>query len=273
MRIMFAGTSSNVGKTLITALFCRYLRTKMIMVSPFKAFNLSSNSFVTDDGSEIGIGQALQAWASDLIPDKRMNPVLMRYENNSLRTFVNGKEVKDKERKELLDTALTSFDELSDMYDVIVSEGSGSFAEINLRENDIANINLATSRNIPVILIGDIEKGGVFAGIYGTWRLTEEKHRHLLKGFIINKYYGERKILESGIERIASLTGMRCFGVIPSMNIKLPEEDSSPERERYGDDEIDTFIKTMDTVLEGIREHVDLDGIMNVLGSSARCDP
>ena len=145
MRVMFAGVTSNAGKTLITALFCRYLRRKMMMVTPFKASNLSAVSFRTDNGTEIGTGQALQAWASDLEPDGRMNPIILKAADGKIRMFVNGKE-KDRDRMgrdELLSAALASYDELCDMYDAVVAEGSGSAAEINLKDRDVANIGLA----------------------------------------------------------------------------------------------------------------------------------
>ncbi|MCL2143188.1 MAG: AAA family ATPase [Methanomassiliicoccaceae archaeon] len=273
MNIIFLGTSSNAGKTLISALFCRYLRSKMIMVSPFKALNLSSRSFVTDDGSEIGVGQALQAWASDIRPNGRMNPVLMKADGGKIKVIVNGarENIDTSDRGSLLSRALWSFDELSDMFEAVVAEGSGSPAEINLRDHDVANMNFASSRNIPAILVGDIEKGGVFAGIYGTWLLTEEKNRHLMKGFIINKYYGDKEILKSGIGRIEELTGMRCLGVIPYIDVSLPEEDTfGSAKEGYSDIEIDAFIASLDSIIENITEHIDMEALVRIAsGSSA----
>jgi adenosylcobyric acid synthase len=238
----------------------------MVMVSPFKAFNLSSSSFLTE-GGEIGIGQALQAWASDIVPDVRINPVLMKAENGKMRLFVNGAEKRreDTERDELLSSALVSYDELCDMYDAVVVEGSGSPAEINLRDKDIANMGLASVRQIPVILIGDIEKGGVFAGIYGTWRLIREEDRHLLKGFIINKYHGSKDILRSGIERIESLTGMKCLGILPHIDVKLPDEDSRDRGvQSYTDDEIDSFVRSLDMILETMNDNLDMDLIVRM---------
>ncbi|MCL1983962.1 MAG: AAA family ATPase [Methanomassiliicoccaceae archaeon] len=265
MRIMFVGTSSNAGKTVITALFCRYLRTKTIMVSPFKALNLSSKAFVTENGTEIGVGQALQAWASDLEPSGRMNPVLLKVVNRDIELYVNGKREDGRTftREMMLNAALRSYDEMCDMYDIVVAEGSGSPAEINLFDGDIANTGLASARQIPMILIGDIEKGGVFAGIYGTWLLMKEEHRKLLKGFIINKYYGDKEILKSGIERIESLTGMRCMGIFPHMNIQLPEEDVSV-RKISGVHNIDEYLETLDRITGTISEHIDMEGILRI---------
>ncbi|MDR2866366.1 MAG: AAA family ATPase [Methanomassiliicoccaceae archaeon] len=266
MRILFVGTSSNAGKTLISALFCRYLRQRMITVTPFKGFNLSGTSFITDDGREIGIGQAMQAWASDMIPNAGTSPILMKATDEGLKLFVNGRESKKRmAREEMLSVALDSYDRSCDMYDAVVAEGSGSPAEINLRDKDVANMGLASARQIPMILIGDIEKGGVFAGIYGTWLLIPEKDRHLLKGFIINKYYGEERILKSGIERIESLTGMRCMGVLPYMDVRFPEEDSSCDNaSSYGDEQINGFVRSLDKMLERISDDVNMEGIMRI---------
>ena len=263
MKIMFVGTSSNAGKTVITALFCRYLRTRTIMVSPFKGLNLSSRTFVTENGEEIGVGQALQAWACDIMPNGRMNPILLKVADGRIELYVNGKK-EDKRtftRDKMLGAALASFDETCDMYDIVVAEGSGSPAEINLYDDDVANIGLAAARQIPMILIGDIEKGGVFAGIYGTWRLMREEHRHLLKGFIINKYYGDKDILNEGIERIEDLTGMKCMGILPYMDIRLPEEDVSA---RPGPDtcNIDEYLEVLDGITGMISEHLDMEGIL-----------
>jgi len=265
MRIMFIGTSSNAGKTLISALFCRYLRSRMIMVSPFKALNLSSVSYRTEDGSEIGIGQALQAWASDLVPNGKMNPILIRSANGRLRTVANGTDDGDNmNREQKFAHALKAYDELCDMFDAVVAEGSGSAAEINLREYDIANVNFAIARDIPMVLVGDIEKGGVFAGIYGTWRLLSDEGKRLLKGFIINKYYGDEKILKSGIELIETLTGMRCMGVVPYVGVKLPEEDSSGGMP-VADEHIDGYVEALDRMLERIAGRVDMDGLMRLM--------
>ena len=262
---MFVGTSSNAGKTFITALFCRYLRSRTLMVSPFKAFNLSSRTFATDEGLEMGIGQALQAWASDLKPNVRMNPILMKAADGKLQLFVDGAEATEKlDRPGMLRHALASFDELRDIYEAVVVEGSGSPAEINLRDSDIANVPLASARKIPMILIGNIEKGGVFAGIYGTWRLLREDERSLLKGFIINKYYGDTEILKDGIEHIERLTGMKCFGILPYMHINLPEEDSSTEECQHSNGEIDEFISSLDSLLENVRDRIDMDGMMRI---------
>ena len=267
MRIMFIGTSSNAGKTLISALLCRYLRSKMIMVTPFKALNLSSCSFRTDDGSEIGVGQAMQAVASDIAPSGMMNPVLIKPAAAGMEVVANraGKTIK-RDRDSLFTHALQTYDKLWDWYEAVVCEGSGSPAEINLRDRDIANVNFASARNIPMILIGDIEKGGVFAGIYGTWKLINDKDKHLLKGFMINKYTGDPAILKSGIERVEELTGMRCMGVLPHMKIKLPEEDSDVSGKRkFVTEDMNEYVVALDNMLTEISGSVDWEGIVKIM--------
>ncbi|MCL2890501.1 MAG: AAA family ATPase [Methanomassiliicoccaceae archaeon] len=262
MKIMFVGTSSNAGKTFVSALFCRYLRSKMIMVTPFKAFNLSSITYRTDDGKEMGVGQALQAWASDIRPNARMNPIVMKATDNGLELILDGSPSGALGRQALLSHALDAFDRLSDLYDAVVAEGSGSPAEINLKENDIANTALATARSIPMILIGDIEKGGVFAGIYGTWRLMNDDERKLMKGFIINKYYGDPAVLKSGIERIEKMTGMKCFGILPYMNVNIPEEDTYEGGNDHSAGRMDAFVAALDEILVTLSGSIDMEGIL-----------
>ena len=264
MKIMFVGTSSNAGKTFISALFCRYLRSKMVMVSPFKAFNLSSITFRTDDGLEMGVGQALQAWASDIRPNVKMNPVLMKATDKGLSLILDGSASEAVERSALMSHSLKIFDELSDMYEAVVVEGSGSPAEINLRDYDIANAPLASAREIPMILIGDIEKGGVFAGIYGTWRLMRDDERKLLKGFIINKYYGDPDILKSGIDRIEELTGMKCFGVLPYVCLDLPEEDTHEGENDHSAEKMDAFVAALDDMLVTLCDKIDMEGLVRI---------
>ena len=266
MKIIFLGTSSGVGKTAIAAMFCRYLRKRNVNVVPFKALNLSSSSYVTKD-SEIGIGQALQAAASDLEPMTDMNPVLLKYSNNGIKTLAHGKIVSVDDRKELLNIALESYDKLSEKYEAVVAEGSGSPAEINLSKKDIANIGLARERNIPAVLIGDIERGGVFAGLYGTWKLIDKNDRHLLKGFMINRFRGDPTILKKGTDKITELTGMKFLGVMPLIDIRLPEEDAlSFKDDRMG--EMKDYLNGLDEFVSSAEENLDLDSIVKLMSST-----
>ncbi|MCK9323076.1 MAG: cobyric acid synthase [Candidatus Methanomethylophilaceae archaeon] len=271
MKIIFIGTSSGAGKTTISALYCRYLYRKGIKVTPFKASNLSLNSYVTKNGKEIGMGQAFQAWASNIEPTEDMNPVLLKPSgNNTIQLILRGEPFMDISEQNPIDTKMVmekvceSFDRLSKEYDAVVCEGSGSPVELNLMDRDLANLRMLRERSIPAILIGDIERGGVFAAIYGTWRLIPDKQKHLLKGFIINRFRGDSSILKSGIEKIEKLTGMKCLGVMPYLNLKFPEEDSMSDigGELKGSDVRSAFMNNLDCLIEAATENgLDLDHI------------
>lgn len=255
MKVLFLGTSSGAGKTTISAMYCRYLSNKGISVAPFKASNLSFRSYRTDDG-EMGIGQAFQALASGIRPEVDMNPILLKpLGGGKLQLILNGVPDHIITNKDPLDVqmatreACKAFDRLSKKYEAVICEGSGSPAEINLRDRDIANIGMMRERNIPAVLIGDIERGGVFAAIYGTWKLIPEGQRNLLKGFIINRFRGDMTILGSGITRIEELTGMKCLGVLPYVNLAFPEEDSLSNSSKPESD--DEYIKNLDSMIEG----------------------
>lgn len=211
---------------MITAAFCRYLSKKGHSVAPFKASNLSLNHCTTDDGGDIGIGQYIQACACSKEPSADMNPILFRPSDGRIDTVIKGRITDGRmDTERLVDIACDSFDRLSMMNDAVICEGSGSPAELNLMEKDVANVRMMKERSIPAVLIGDIERGGVFAAIYGTWLLIPENERSLVKGFIINRFRGKRSALVRGIKRIEELTGMVCFGVVPYMELDLPEED------------------------------------------------
>ena len=268
MKIIFLGTSSGVGKTAMTAMFCRHLRNSGVRVAPFKASNLSSSAYMTEDGG-IGMGQALQALASDLVPTMEMNPVLLTYsEGDGVDIKIKGKSSKDVGRRELLDIALESYDGLMSEYEAVVAEGSGSPAEINCSENDIANIGFARERNVPAILIGDIERGGVFAGLYGTWKLIDENDRRLLKGFVINRFRGDPTILKSGTDRITELTGMKFLGIMPLIDIHLPEEDAlSSKNDRIR--ELNEYLTDLDEFVLIAKENLDLDSMVEIAKESS----
>lgn len=263
MKIIFLGTSSGAGKTTVTALYCRYLSKKGIRVAPFKASNLSSRSFVIGGCQEIGIGQAFQAWVSGVEPSSDMNPVLLKpLGKGVMQLIVNGNAREDVSEKRPMDVkavkkeAYEAFDRLSKKYDAVVCEGSGSPAELNLYENDIANVGLIRGRNVPAILVGDIERGGVFAALYGTWLLMPKDVRPLLKGFIINRFRGDPSILEPAIKKIEEMTGMKFVGTIPYEELKFPEEDSLSEAIGTDDHTVmtDAFIKNADELLKKATE-------------------
>jgi len=264
MKAIFLGTSSGAGKTTVTALYCRYLAKKGVKAAPFKASNLSLNSFVTKDGREIGMGQAFQAWVSGVEPSSDMNPVLLKPSGNGvMQLIVDGKAQTDiteknpMNRKEVMKKVCAAFDRMSEKYDAVVCEGSGSPAELNLLDTDIANTGMMRERNIPAILVGDIERGGVFAALYGTWLLMPEDLRPLLKGFIINRFRGDPSILASAIDKIVELTGMEFIGTIPFVDLKFPEEDSLSDTggKLEGPTVMEAFIGNADSLLEKAKEY------------------
>ena len=277
MKVIFLGTSSGAGKTTVTALYCRYLRKKGIKVVPFKASNLSLNSFVTKDGREIGMGQAFQAWVSGVEPASDMNPVLLKPSGNgTMQLIVDGKAQTDisdtnpMDRDAIMKKVCGAFDRLSGKYEAVVCEGSGSPAELNLLEKDIANTGMMRERNIPAVLVGDIERGGVFAALYGTWLLMPEDVRPLLKGFIINRFRGDPSILGSAIEKIEELTGMAFIGTIPYMDLKFPEEDSLCDTggKLEGPTVMGAFIGNADSLLDTAIEYgLDLKKIEDISSS------
>ena len=262
--VMLWGTSSNAGKTTVSAGICRYLAREGRKVAPYKASNLSLNSWVTSSGEEIGIGQAIQAWACRLEPEGDMNPILLKPAGKGvIQNIING-HVHTGDRmtfEEKLDVACKAFDRMSAKYDDIICEGSGSPAEVNMTDRDVANIGIVRARPMSVVLVSDIERGGVFAAIYGTWLLIPEDIRPMLKGFIINRFRGEPSILKSAIDRIEELTGMRCLGILPFKRIMLPEEDTMSDKESSGgyDDIRKAYEDSLDTMADLIQENLDTD--------------
>jgi len=234
MSIMVLGTASHVGKSVTVAAICRHLSNQGYRVSPFKSQNMSLNSYVTTDGAEIGIAQAMQAKAARAEPEARMNPVLLKPKGNCTSEVVLlGHHLKDveigkyyNETGELLKVAVSAYRELEKEYSNIVIEGAGGAAELNLYDRDIANILLARELGLPIILVADIERGGVFAQIYGTISLLPEDIRPLVVGIIINKFCGDPALFESGIPIIEELTGVPVLGIVPSVELNLPSEDS-----------------------------------------------
>ena len=232
--LMLQGTASHVGKSILVAALCHIFKNQGLKVAPFKAQNMALNSFVTLDGGEIGRAQAFQAEAAGIEPCVDMNPILLKPTSDMVaQVIIHGKvygNMKAQEyhrfKKEAATYVMESYKRLSEKSDVIVIEGAGSPAEINLRENDIANMGLAEMVDAPVILIGDIDRGGVFASLVGTMELLTPSERKRIRGFIINKFRGDLKLLEPGIDFLESKTGLPVFGVVPYLkDIILPDED------------------------------------------------
>lgn len=246
--IMIQGTASNVGKSILVAGLCRIFKQDGYSVAPFKAQNMALNSYVTYNGLEMGRAQVTQAQAAKIIPDVRMNPVLLKPNSDTgSQIIVNGiasgnLEAKDYyERKEILRPIVKeAFDSLADEYDIIVMEGAGSCAEINLRENDIVNMNAALMADAPVLIAGDIDRGGVFAHFVGTYELMLKDEKNLIKGFIINKFRGDASLLNPAIDFVEEKTSVPTLGVIPWLrDINLPDEDSVEFKKSVGEGKFD----------------------------------
>lgn len=236
--IMVQGTMSGAGKSLLTAGLCRIFRQDGLRVMPFKSQNMALNSFITAEGLEMGRAQVMQAEAAGVSPCVDMNPILLKPTGDTgSQVIVNG-EVRGnmsaveyfRRKRELLPDILAAYRRLQAQADVIVIEGAGSPAEINLKQNDIVNMGLAELVNAPVLLVGDIDRGGVFAQLYGTVALLEKAERERIRGLIINKFRGDRSILEPGIEMIEARTGKPVVGVVPWKPLRLEDEDSLTDR-------------------------------------------
>ncbi|SHH66165.1 cobyric acid synthase [Clostridium grantii] len=234
-KIMIQGTGSTVGKSILTAALCRIFKQDGYSVVPFKAQNMSLNSYITLDGKEMGRAQVLQAYAAGLEPEAYMNPILLKPtgDKNS-QVIVNGKvygnytAVEYHELKPVFkDMLKEQFEELENKFDIVVIEGAGSPAEINLRENDIVNMGFAELVDAPVLLAGDIDKGGVFASLAGTMILLKENERKRVKGTIINKFRGDIEILKPGLDMIYDVIKVPCVGVVPYFNLQLEDEDGA----------------------------------------------
>ncbi|ASS92654.1 cobyric acid synthase [Peribacillus simplex] len=233
--IMIQGTSSDVGKSLICTAFCRVFSNKGLRVVPFKSQNMALNSYVTLDGGEIGRAQGVQAEAARITATTDMNPILLKPKQDMVsEVIVHGKHFLDMNAKsyrsqfvqEAMPIIRKSVEKLQDEYDIIVLEGAGSPAEINLKDRDIANMRMAKLTDAAVILVADIDRGGVFASIIGTLALLDQDERDRVKGIIINKFRGMRELLDDGIEWVEKETGIPVLGVLPYLDVNIEAEDS-----------------------------------------------
>ncbi|MBS4535167.1 cobyric acid synthase [Clostridium sp. D2Q-14] len=235
---MFLGTGSSVGKSILTAAICRIFYKEGYKVAPFKSQNMSLNSFVTQDGGEMGRAQVVQAEASGLEPSVEMNPILLKPTTDvGSQVILMGKVYKNLKatdyylNKDYLKTVvMEAYNSMLSKYDLLMIEGAGGCAEINLRDKDIVNMGLAEMIDSDAILIGDIDRGGVFASIYGSIMLMSPEDRKRVKGFIINKFRGDVELLKPGIEMLEEKIGIPCLGVIPYMELNIDDEDSVTER-------------------------------------------
>ncbi len=235
--IMIQGTTSNAGKSLVTAGLCRIFMQDGYRVAPFKSQNMALNSYITRDGLEMGRAQVVQAEAAGKEPDVRMNPILLKpTSDEGSQVIVNGRVLGNKRaadyfrmKRTLKPDIMAAYDSLAAENDIIVIEGAGSPAEINLLQDDIVNMGMARMAKAPVLIVGDIDRGGVFASLYGTIRLLEED-RAYIKGTVINKFRGDVEILRPGLRMLEELVEVPVLGVVPYLSLDIDDEDSLAER-------------------------------------------
>jgi adenosylcobyric acid synthase len=246
--LLVAGTASEAGKSAVTAGICRWLARRGVKVAPFKAQNMSLNSVVTRDGAEIGRAQAMQAAAAGIEPEAALNPVLLKPgSRGTSQVMVLGRPVAEADalsypalKPRLAETVLACLAGLADRFDAVICEGAGSPAEINLREHDIANMGLARAAGLPVIVVADIDRGGALAALYGTLALLSREDQALVAGFVVNKFRGDVRLLEPGLDRLRDLTGRPVLGVLPwAPGLWVDAEDSlslgtGPDEESQG---------------------------------------
>ena len=236
--IMVQGTTSNAGKSFLAAALCRIFRQDGHTVAPFKSQNMALNSFITDEGLEMGRAQVMQAEAAGIAPSVKMNPILLKPTNDTgSQVIVNG-EVRGTMsardyfamKKTLIPDIMAAYESLAEDHEIMVLEGAGSPAEINLKTDDIVNMGMAKLAKAPVLLCADIDRGGVFASLYGTVALLDADERAMVKGLVINNFRGDKTILDPGVQMLEDLTGIPVVGVVPHMAVDLDDEDSLTAR-------------------------------------------
>lgn len=278
--LMVQGTMSNAGKSIVTAGILRVLKQDGYRVAPFKSQNMALNSYITKDGLEMGRAQVMQAEAAGIEPCVQMNPILLKPTSDvGSQVIVNGVPLKNmpakeyfKYKKKLIPDILSAYETLDRQYDVIVLEGAGSPAEINLKQDDIVNMGMAALVDAPVLLVGDIDRGGVFAQLAGTLMLLEEEERRRVKGLVMNKFRGDKKILEPGLDQLYDICHVPTIGVIPYTRLDIEEEDSLAESllQTALPDETDMRLDIAVIRLPHISNFTDLDALARLDGVRVR---
>ena len=271
---MLLGTASNVGKSTVAAGLCRCFADRGRKTAPFKALNLASTAALLPDGGRIGTGQAVQAAACRVEPDGRMNPILLRPEPGRTRCFLRGRECFTygeyeyaERNRSLRAEARAAYEELAAEYDMLVLEGSGSCCEINLFDSDVANGWMAYTAQAPVLLVADIEKGGVFAQVYGTLELLPPEYRALVRGVIINKFHGDPAFFRAGAHLLEERTGVPVMGILPYRDPELPEEDGPRAAECRAQDFVrDEWQAQYDSLARWLRTYLDMEQIWEIAG-------
>ena len=279
--IMIQGTMSNVGKSLVVAGLCRVLTQDGYRVAPFKSQNMSSNSFITDEGLEMARAQVVQAEAAGIAPCVTMNPILLKPVTDiGSEVIVKGvsrgaMSASDyfAYKKTLVSEIITAYESLSSSFDIIVIEGAGSPAEINLKQNDIVNMGLAEMVDAPVLLVGDIDCGGVFAQLAGTLFLLDEMEKDRVKGLVINKFRGDFELLRPGLSMLEEITSKPVIGTIPFLSVDIEDEDSLAAKSRDKPSEASRMTREereeqYDILAASIRESLDIAHIARIIALS-----
>jgi len=275
--LMVQGTTSGAGKTTLVAALCRIFSDKGYSVAPFKSQNMSNFGYATPD-FEISRAQAIQAIAARCQIEPDLNPILLKPLGNYNSTvYLNGKRYKKMHAKEYyakfvkskgIKAATTSLSRLKKNYDLIILEGAGSPAEINLQKYDIANMQIAQKANASVLLVSDIDKGGSFASLVGTMTLIEKKYQKLVKGFVFNKFRGDVDILKPGFKKLKQITKIPVLGIIPMIKINLPEEDSldaKPKEIAWTKNNINKIDKELDKLAKTVKNNLDIKTIESMI--------
>ena len=274
--IMFQGTSSNAGKSVLAAAMCRILLQDGFRVAPFKSQNMSSYSFVMRDGCEMARAQTVQAQACRIDPDTRMNPVLLKPRSDvGSEVIIRGRSAGNMNveeyirfKPEAFRAAKEAYDSLAGEFDVVVLEGAGSPAEVNLKSHDIVNMNMARYAGAPVLLVGDIDRGGIFASFVGTLEVLEEWERAQVAGFVVNRFRGRASLLNDAFDYTERHTGKPVYGVIPYLaHINLPEEDSLSFNEAVSKEPSDHDLEpALDRLAETVRQGLRIDELYRLMG-------
>jgi adenosylcobyric acid synthase len=283
MPIMIQGTMSSAGKSFVCTGLCRIFKQDGFRVAPFKSQNMGSESFITDEGLKMGRAQAMQALAAGIKPSVSMNPILLEPVNDTdSRVVVRGRSKGMMGaadyfgyRRQLRSVVMESYQGLASQYEVIVIEGAGSPAEINLQDDDIVNMGMAEMADAPVLLVGDIDRGGVFAAIYGTMSLLEESQRRRIKGIIINKFRGDVEILRPGLTMLEDMTGLPVLGVVPYLHGGHDDDDGEsflPGGRKQCRQKGESLIPERpgdfpyDVLASALRENLAMDRIYRIVG-------
>ena len=276
-RIMIQGTTSSAGKSMTAMALCRIFTEDGYNVYPFKSQNMSREYSFTPEGKKISVAQAIQAVAAGKKPQVNMNPILLVPDTNTgSQVIVHGEEMGLMEareyfnyRKTLKKSIMETYEKIQNENDIVVIEGAGSPAEINLRQDDIVNMGMAEMADAPVLLVTDIDRGGAFAALYGTVMLLEPEERNRIKGMIINKFRGDKTLLDPGIEMIQDKLGIPVVGVVPYTVMDIADEDSiieGKEKSEFDIEDIERLESEIDRFSQVVRESLDMDYIYSLVG-------